>query len=131
MSMLRSLAALCLAACLLTAPSVAQTKVQDSPPPEVETLMKLLSEPRVQEWLHARDDTVPDSTAAPHEHAPTVSHPFADYVAAVRNHIYAHAAALKSLPSDLVRAGELLARDIAESGAVGLLGLLALLAGLS
>jgi small-conductance mechanosensitive channel len=130
-AMLRSLAALCLAICLLAAPSEAQTKTQDSPPPEVETLMKLLSEPRVQEWLHARDDTVPGATAAAHEHATTVSHPFADYVAAVRNHIYGHAAALKSLPSDLGRAGELLVTDIAESGALGLLGLLALLAGLS
>lgn len=100
--------------------------------PKVETLLSVLADPGVQAWLHSHqtgDDAPLVASHAPEPHALRSSHLFADYVAAIRSHIYVLASALKTLPTQFERAASMLLDDIDESSPLGLLALVVLLAG--
>jgi len=101
-------------------------------PPNVEALQELLAEPDVQAWLRTHTiDEGKHAAAAAHEvsHPPRPSHLIADYVTAIRTHIYGLAAAMKDLPAQFERAGQLIVEDIEESGPFGLFILVLILVG--
>ncbi|MFO1121422.1 MAG: mechanosensitive ion channel family protein [Hyphomicrobiales bacterium] len=131
----RFLGLLVLTAVLLAAPARAETASPgQNLPPQIETLMKILADPEVQSWARDHKIGVPEAAAestAPPAHSGRVSHALADYVAAIRGQIYRHAAALANLPAEFNHARQILLEDIAESGVLGLLGLMAALVCLS
>ena len=100
-------------------------------PPNVDALLSLLADPGVQKWLEAHKDAPVKSEAVPIAETSPRSHPLAEYVSAIRNHIYRHAKALPTLPDEIASAASVLAADIAEVGVMGLTGLLAVLVALS
>ena len=100
-------------------------------PPNVDALLSLLADPGVQKWLEAHKSAPVNAEVVPVAKASPLSHPLADYVSAIRNHIYRHARALPTLPDELASAGTVLTTDIAEVGVPGFIGLLMALAGFS
>ena len=112
------------------AQSLEEPAAPERVPPNVQALEKLLAEPDVQAWLrtHAIDAGTAHTAAKPEpSHSTRPSHPFADYVSAIRNHIYGLAAAMKDLPAQFGHAGRTIIEDIEESGIAGLLALIAIL----
>ncbi|MFO0990980.1 MAG: mechanosensitive ion channel family protein [Hyphomicrobiales bacterium] len=109
-----------------------EAEPSETVPPNVETLQKLLAEPDVQAWLRAHAIASEPKHAASEpktEHSAPPSHRFADYIASIRNHFYGLGAAMKDLPAQFERAGQMVVEDIEESGALGLLALLMILVG--
>lgn len=109
-----------------------ETATPEIVPPNVESLQKLLAEPDVQAWLrtHTIEKEAVHNTAGPEAlHPSRPSHAFADYVSAIRNHIYGLAAAMKDLPAQFERAGRMVVEDVEESGVLGLFALIAILVG--
>ncbi|MBL8895492.1 MAG: mechanosensitive ion channel family protein, partial [Rhizobiales bacterium] len=89
-----------------------------------------MAEPDVQAWLrtHAIASENTHATSGPEAaHPAPPSHRFADYISSIRNHIYGLAAAMKELPAQFERAGQIVVEDIEESGALGLLALIVIL----
>ncbi|MGE3872451.1 MAG: mechanosensitive ion channel family protein [Parvibaculaceae bacterium] len=121
--------------CLLVSAAPARAQNPAAPeklPPNVETLLSMLADPGVQAWLHDHQSGKNNPDAAsqtPQPHASRPSHFFADYVAAIRNHIYGLASAMKDLPAQFERAAAMLLDDIDESGPLGLLALVVVLVG--
>ena len=101
-----------------TAPSKEQL------PPNIDALLSLLADPGVQQWLEAHRAT-PATTQVPGAPtpAPPPSHPLADYVSAIRAHIYGLARALPTLPDQFAAAWSILVADVDDIGPAGLVGL--------
>ena len=98
-------------------------------PPNIDALLTLLADPGVQQWLEAHraaPGTTPVSAPPAKEQPP--SHPLADYVAAIRGHIYGLARALPTLPDQFARAWSILVADVDAVGPAGLIGLVGALA---
>ena len=106
-----------------TAPSKEQL------PPNIDALLSLLADPGVQQWLEAHRAT-PATTQVPDAptQVPPPSHPLADYVSAIRAHIYGLARALPTLPDQFAAAWSILVTDVDEVGPIGLVGLVGALA---
>lgn len=95
-------------------------------PPHVDEFLSLLADPGVQKWLEAHKAPAGTVPVAPAQAAP-LSHPLADYVSAVRSHIYGLAKALPALPDQFAAAGSILAADIERVGLPALFGLFVML----
>ena len=98
-------------------------------PPNIDALLTLLADPGVQHWLEAHR-AAPGTTQASRQPAAEQppSHPLADYVAAIRGHIYGLARAVPTLPNQFARAWSILVADVDEVGPAGLVGLIGALA---
>jgi small-conductance mechanosensitive channel len=107
-----------------TAPSKEQL------PPNIDALLTLLADPGVQDWLKAHGaapGTTQVSPAAPAEEPPP-SHLLADYVSAIRTHLYGLARALPTLPEQFANAWSILVTDVEVDGLAQLIALVGVFA---
>jgi small-conductance mechanosensitive channel len=129
-AVLIALAALAVSGVPAPAAKTATTSTEAGTPAEVQALLALLADSKVQAWL-AQHETKPAAPAAGQEASEeSVSHALDARLAAIRAHIAALARTIPDLPNQFWRGRARVTADLGENGRIKALLLLAVFVGL-
>jgi moderate conductance mechanosensitive channel len=107
----------------------AKTSAEAGTPPEVQALLTLLADPKVQAWLTTHE-AKPAAAPSQQKTEESVSQALDTRLAAIREHIAALARTIPDLPAQFSRAHARVTADLGENGRVKALLLLAFFVGL-
>jgi small-conductance mechanosensitive channel len=107
----------------------AKASAEAATPAEVQALLALLADPKVQAWL-MQHETKPAAAPTQETAEESVSHLLDDRLAAIRAHIAALARTIPDLPNQFWRGRARVTADLGENGRVKALLLLAVFVGL-
>jgi moderate conductance mechanosensitive channel len=132
------LAAMMLAASLVSGAADASFAAESQPagtsaeanPPQIQQLLTLLANPKVQQWLKEQNAAKSTAESELDRAEMSMSHYLDSRLGAIREHIVALAAALPDLPHQFQRGAALISADLGEHGRAKALLLLAIFVGL-
>jgi small-conductance mechanosensitive channel len=130
------LAAAVVLAGLLTGAAAASTTNRaagtgaEADPPQIQQLLSLLADPKVQTWLKQQNEAKAAVASAGDTAGESVSHALDTHLAAIREHIVALAGTVPDLPNQYERGHDLVTADLGEHGRTKALLLLVVFVGL-
>jgi hypothetical protein len=99
-------------------------------PPQIQQLLTLLADPKVQQWLKEQNEAKSTAGSRPDDAEMSMSHYVDSRLGAIREHIVALAAALPDLPRQFQQGAALVSSDLGQRGRAKALLLLAIFVGL-
>jgi moderate conductance mechanosensitive channel len=128
-ALLIALAALPVASAEAASAKSAKTSAQTAPPAEVQALLTLLADPKVQAWLTTHE-TKPAAAPSQEKADESVSQELDTRLSAIREHIASLARTVPDLPNQFWRGRAYVTAELGENGRVKALLLLAVFVGL-
>jgi small-conductance mechanosensitive channel len=106
------------------------TASEEATPPQIQQLLTLLADPKVEAWLKRQNEAKTAAASGQDTAAASISHEIDSRIGAVRDHMVALAAAVPDMPNQFGRATGRVSAELGEGGRFKVLLLLAVFVGL-
>ena len=103
---------------------------EETPPPQIQQLLTLLGDPKVQVWLKQQNETRSAATSARDAAEELPSHALDSHLGAIRDHLVVLAHTIPDLPNQFARGAARVSADLGAHGRAKVLLLLAIFVGL-
>src|SRR6202007_2535327 len=89
---------------------------EEASPPQIQQLLTLLADPKVQTWLKHKNEQKPATAPARDSEGESVSHALDSHLGAIREHIIGLADTIPDVPTQFERGAARVSADLGEHG---------------